>query len=302
MKPNDMTSSRALYFMERFKREEKLLGPNEQAAVDYVIAMLAAQPARPPIEAERKAAEHEYITTAFDYPSNPVGSRNWVLYWAGWLARSTSELAAQPAPQQEDFGLSMSMFANRQAYEDEKNKRIRARVEAQPVAQQEYGYENCNNTLRAEGKPYPRTCQSCGITSPCRFPRKDESATPKAQPAPQQEPLGKCCYGGLKPQADCGDCAAWSAQPVAQPVAWRYETKDGIALKLRQHDYFFEDGKGGYIKGTPLYAAPQAVNQMLLEVLKRIRQWDALDIPDTDGAFWKRELDKAVGAAQKEQP
>jgi len=48
------------------------------------------------IEAERKAAEHEYSTTAFDYPSNPVGSRDWTLYWAGWLARSTSELKEKP--------------------------------------------------------------------------------------------------------------------------------------------------------------------------------------------------------------
>jgi len=42
-----MTAHRALYFMERFKKEEKLLGPNEQAAVAYVIAMLEAQDAQP---------------------------------------------------------------------------------------------------------------------------------------------------------------------------------------------------------------------------------------------------------------
>jgi hypothetical protein len=41
-----MTPQRASYFMERFKREEKLLGPNERAAIDYVVAMLqsTAQP------------------------------------------------------------------------------------------------------------------------------------------------------------------------------------------------------------------------------------------------------------------
>jgi len=37
---NQMTTERAAYFMRRFKRDEKLLGPNEQAAVDYVIALL----------------------------------------------------------------------------------------------------------------------------------------------------------------------------------------------------------------------------------------------------------------------
>lgn len=52
---------------------------------------------RPPIEAERKAAEHEYITTSFNYPEAPVGSRDWTLYWAGWLARSTHALASSVA-------------------------------------------------------------------------------------------------------------------------------------------------------------------------------------------------------------
>lgn len=42
-----MTADRAAFFMIRFKREEKLLGPNEQAAVDFVIAMLNSQPAQP---------------------------------------------------------------------------------------------------------------------------------------------------------------------------------------------------------------------------------------------------------------
>lgn len=35
-----MTAARAAFFMDRFRREEKLLGPNERAAVDFVIAML----------------------------------------------------------------------------------------------------------------------------------------------------------------------------------------------------------------------------------------------------------------------
>ena len=38
-----MTASRAEMFMTRFKHEEKMLGPNEQAALDYVIAMLVAK-------------------------------------------------------------------------------------------------------------------------------------------------------------------------------------------------------------------------------------------------------------------
>lgn len=39
-----MTAHRAIYFMERFLKEEKLLGPNEQAALHFAIAMLAAAP------------------------------------------------------------------------------------------------------------------------------------------------------------------------------------------------------------------------------------------------------------------
>jgi hypothetical protein len=38
-----MTAHRAVYFMERFKREEKMLGPNEQAALDFVISILEQQ-------------------------------------------------------------------------------------------------------------------------------------------------------------------------------------------------------------------------------------------------------------------
>ncbi|MPS30540.1 MAG: hypothetical protein E2576_14510 [Alcaligenaceae bacterium] len=39
----EMTPSRAAWFLERFKREEKLLGPNEQRALEFSIAMLGAQ-------------------------------------------------------------------------------------------------------------------------------------------------------------------------------------------------------------------------------------------------------------------
>ena len=38
-----MTESRAAFFMERFLREEKLLGPNERAAVQFALNMLEAQ-------------------------------------------------------------------------------------------------------------------------------------------------------------------------------------------------------------------------------------------------------------------
>lgn len=37
----EMTADRATYFLERFKREEKLLGPHEQWALDFAIAALS---------------------------------------------------------------------------------------------------------------------------------------------------------------------------------------------------------------------------------------------------------------------
>jgi hypothetical protein len=41
-----MRVERAAFFMRRFKSEEKLLGPNEQAALDFVIEMLTCQAQR----------------------------------------------------------------------------------------------------------------------------------------------------------------------------------------------------------------------------------------------------------------
>lgn len=41
----EMTAQRAAFFMARFKREEKMLGPNEQAAIDFVIKMLESNQA-----------------------------------------------------------------------------------------------------------------------------------------------------------------------------------------------------------------------------------------------------------------
>lgn len=61
-----MTAGRATYFMERFLREEKLLGPNEQAALRFVINMLEA-PAAP-------AGEVVYRWQALDFSGYCYGS------------------------------------------------------------------------------------------------------------------------------------------------------------------------------------------------------------------------------------
>ncbi len=41
----------------------------------------------------RELAEHAYTMTAHDYCANPVGSRDWTLFWRGWQAA----LAEHPA-------------------------------------------------------------------------------------------------------------------------------------------------------------------------------------------------------------
>jgi hypothetical protein len=47
-----MTPSRAIYFLERFKREEKMLGPNEQLALDFAIAVLGQDSERDRLRAD----------------------------------------------------------------------------------------------------------------------------------------------------------------------------------------------------------------------------------------------------------
>lgn len=64
----------------------------EDGGAEPILDAIAELKSSPPIEVERKAAEHEYSISAHDYVSNPVGSRDWTLYWAGWLARSTADL------------------------------------------------------------------------------------------------------------------------------------------------------------------------------------------------------------------
>lgn len=58
---------------------------------------------RPSVADERLACEVEYVGAAFNYKQAPIGSRDWTLFFAGWLARSTSSMSttrprAAPAP------------------------------------------------------------------------------------------------------------------------------------------------------------------------------------------------------------
>lgn len=77
-------------------RTERQSGWND-CMVEVLQLLEGGHPSRAPVGAqERKAAEHAYITTAFDYASAPVGSRDWTLFWAGWqAARSAAQGAVQ---------------------------------------------------------------------------------------------------------------------------------------------------------------------------------------------------------------
>jgi hypothetical protein len=84
----------------------------------------------------------------------------------------------------------------------------------------------CSETLRAQGKAYPRTCRKCG-KGPCIGALKP----PPAQPAPVHS-----CY--------CPNCeamgkelAALKAQPapVLEPVAWMYESVCGNDFACRHN-------------------------------------------------------------------
>lgn len=46
-------------------------------------------------------------------------------------------------------------------------------------------------------------------------------------------------------------------QAASAPVAFLYQTQQGPAVQFNRLDYFYSDSAGNYIKGVPLYAAPQ---------------------------------------------
>lgn len=93
--PDDLYPSKdwaAGSYSERVEWLHTMYEGQKALAAEYE-RQLGKQPqaeAVPSIEQERKEAEQQYSITAFNYPEAPIGSRDWVLYWAGWLARSTA--------------------------------------------------------------------------------------------------------------------------------------------------------------------------------------------------------------------
>lgn len=59
---------------------------------------------------DRKAAEHAYTMTAFNYEANPVGSRDWSLFWNGWQA-ALSQPASEPATVKDSLSVDAALPA-----------------------------------------------------------------------------------------------------------------------------------------------------------------------------------------------
>ncbi len=76
---------------------------DEEARVAQAVwaAHTGEQPVSDPdglTEPGRREAEQAYINCAFDYARDPIGSRDWVLFWNGWRARN-----AAPAPDEREI-------------------------------------------------------------------------------------------------------------------------------------------------------------------------------------------------------
>jgi hypothetical protein len=65
---------------------------NPEAVGKTIPLYAAAEPVAPAAQvSEREAAEQAYMKTAFDYAKEPVGSRDWCLFFDGWRAALRTE-------------------------------------------------------------------------------------------------------------------------------------------------------------------------------------------------------------------
>jgi hypothetical protein len=146
----------------------------------------------------------------------------------------------------------------------------------------------CNNTLRTQGKAYPRTCKKCGL-GPCIGAPKQ----PSAVPAPVQS-------------AERGEPVAWWDGKYGSPVFAFERATPGIGL--------------GNPDATPLYTAPPAAPDLQAELdatnrqveilcdalaeSRRQRQWVGLSDEEMQ-ALWGRyahmEMMRAIEAKLKEK-
>lgn len=68
-----------------------------RAQLSEAQARLAAWPAsKESLKGERELAEYAYSVTAHDFERNPIGSRDWTLFWSGWQRNNEARNEAAP--------------------------------------------------------------------------------------------------------------------------------------------------------------------------------------------------------------
>jgi hypothetical protein len=70
--------------VERSSSEGPNLGPARRAAYALRTALDAPEQQGEPVPTNRDAIERAYTSSAIDVARNPVGSRDWVLFYEGW--------------------------------------------------------------------------------------------------------------------------------------------------------------------------------------------------------------------------
>jgi hypothetical protein len=73
----EMTANRAIYFLERFKGDEKMLGPHEQWALDFAISTLSPQPVSGNELNVSVKPENAVVTEAMLKAANAAAAKAW---------------------------------------------------------------------------------------------------------------------------------------------------------------------------------------------------------------------------------
>ncbi|HCL3643162.1 TPA: hypothetical protein N2B14_001903, partial [Pseudomonas aeruginosa] len=145
----EMSSERAAYFMRRFKAEEKMLGPNEQAAVDYVLSLIAQHER---IVGElRDELESERITAQFHDALDECDGDRWKL---------RSERDAALAEVKRLIGVCASLDSEKREIEHKRDSIIAMRDTALArvaelelkLDQSDYAYDNDRHHMRGMAK------------------------------------------------------------------------------------------------------------------------------------------------------
>lgn len=70
-----------------------------------------------------------------------------------------------------------------------------------------------------------------------------------------------------------------------EPVAWRYDTDYGIIYLSMKCDHTYMGADGKYIKGTPLYLAPQPSVTTCEPIAKVVMTYEGENFSDVDRAL-----------------